>query len=87
MPEQILTMADVLQFIGHLYDVERVCFHPDDPFEDYIDKEKNATYTPEEASLRDSLMEQAFDVCDTRKIDLYAVCNLMYRIRFLESFQ
>lgn len=48
-------------------------FHPDTPFEDYINSKGEAVYTPEEAKLRNMVMEHCFEVCEKEGADIYEV--------------
>lgn len=48
-------------------------FHPDTLFEDYINSKGEAVYTPEEAKLRNMIMEHCFEVCENEGTDIYEV--------------
>ena len=72
MIEKISTLTDVEAFAAILKEEIGLGFHPDDPFEDYINIEtKEAIYTPDQARLRNELIEQAFDVCEKEGLDIY----------------
>ena len=74
MIQEITNTEDIKTFFEELL-AEGLNFHPDDPFEDYINYEtKEPTYTEEEAALRNHLLEQAFDVCDRERHDIYELC-------------
>jgi len=74
MIQEIKTIEDVKTFFEELL-AEGLNFHPDDPFEDYINYEtKEPTYTEEKAALRNNLLEQAFDVCENEGEDIYELC-------------
>ncbi len=74
MIPEIKTIEHVKTFFEELL-AEGLNFHPDDPFEDYINYEtKEPTYTVEEAALRTHLLEQAFDVCEKEGQDIYGLC-------------
>ena len=74
MIQEIKTTEDVKTFFEELL-AEGLNFHPDDPFEDYINYEtKEPTYTEEEAALRNNLLEQAFQVCENEGQDIYELC-------------
>lgn len=61
---EIETIEDAKTFFRHLYQVEEVLFHPEDPFNGYIDlKTGKRCYTNVEAKQRDRLMKQCYDVC------------------------
>jgi len=76
MITQIQTIHDVKQFAYQIIN-EGVSFHPDDDFNDYIFfKEKRPCYTPEEALIRNELMDLCFDVCNKNNEEIYAVMNI-----------
>ncbi|RYC69601.1 hypothetical protein [Spirosoma sordidisoli] len=83
LPASINTLTDVHLMIVHLYDIDRVCFHPDDSFKDTV-RENQPFYTPEMAGRLDALMEQAFELCQSRRVDLYGMCLLEWNLRFQE---
>lgn len=66
-PKGITKPADVLKFFRQLKK-ENILFHPDDPFSVYVTYGKstfgNNTYTKAEAKDRDTLLNQAFKVCN-----------------------
>lgn len=72
MIKEIKTVKDVIEFFHHLAEEERLSFHPDENFEDYVNMKTNKpSYTQEEAHERDALMEQCFVVCDQNNRDIY----------------
>lgn len=78
MIQQIKTIEDVKTFFQQLL-AEDLNFHPDTPFEDYINGEtRHPTYTYVEADIRNKLMEQCFDVCDEVNIDIYEIANEIF---------
>lgn len=73
MKTNIETIEDVRQFAEQLL-AEGLSFHPDDNFEDYIHMESNKPfYTPDQAVLRNRLMEQSFEVCEKKGVDIYSI--------------
>lgn len=79
---KIRSVTDVEQFAKLLVE-EGSNFHPDDDFTKFVNcKTDEPTYTLEEAELRNSLMEQCFEVCEKDKQDIYAV---MHRIFLVET--
>lgn len=82
MIEKIKTIDDVKQFFKDLIG-EDLNFHPDTPFEDYINGDtKEPTYTKDEAAFRDGLMDRAFEVCRHVDVDIY---DLSMEIFLLET--
>ncbi|MFP5436583.1 MAG: hypothetical protein ACLGH8_02225 [Bacteroidia bacterium] len=80
MIAQINSIGDVLVFFQSLYS-EGVSAHPDDDFNDYINYEtKEPTYTPNEATLRNELMDRSFKVCDEYHVDIYDLMTKVYSV-------
>ncbi|MFL9844067.1 hypothetical protein [Flavobacterium rhizosphaerae] len=76
----INNIQDVETFFKDLYN-EGVSAHPDDDFNDYINYETNeATYTVEEAIVRNELMNRSFIVCENASIDIYELMAQIYLI-------
>ena len=74
MITQINTINDVKEFATHLVQIEKLSFHPDDDFNDYVNiKTREAFYTKEEAQKRNYLMNACFKVCNENKIELYEI--------------
>ena len=70
----IETLEDVQNFAKYLYCDRGVAFHPDDDFTEYENHETHEpTFTAQEASMFNRLMEQCFDVCERNGKDLYEV--------------
>ncbi|MFT4526481.1 MAG: hypothetical protein ACI85F_002654 [Bacteroidia bacterium] len=68
----ISTIQDVKSFVHILMKEENLAFHPDTPFEDYIIiRTKEPAYTKQESELRNSLLNQAFNLGETLKIDTH----------------
>ena len=78
MIKEIKTIEDVMVFFEQLID-EDLNFHPDTPFEDYINCEtRKPSYTKDDAELRNLLLDQCFDVCEKDGIDIYNYANDIY---------
>jgi hypothetical protein len=79
MIQEIKSIEDVKTFFRQLL-AEDLNFHPDTPFEDYINGEtRQDTYTPEEAALRNELLNQCFDVCEREGDDIYELCMEIFQ--------
>ena len=75
MIQTIKTINDVKTFFQQLLE-ESLNFHPDEDFTNYINGEtREDTYIPEEAQLRNRLMDEAFTVCDKFDICIYDLAN------------
>ncbi len=91
LPDAIRTVDDFIAFQRAIWS-EGVNFHPEDDFFDYVegeDPDENGEYRPcythEEATLRNTLLEQAYAVCEAAGVDiceigldeyLYLVCGV-----------
>jgi hypothetical protein len=52
----------------------KVNFHPDDDFADYIClMDKTPTFTEDEVSIYNRLMDESFDVCEKAAVDIYGI--------------
>jgi hypothetical protein len=73
MITSINTISDIEQFAKHLVQVEKLSFHPDDDFKDYVTNSNQPFYTTQEAELRNKLMDDCFVVCEREKVDVYGI--------------
>jgi hypothetical protein len=71
LPDVIKTPEDIAEFFAHLYLVDRVQFHPDDRFVNYVDEKGRPAFTPDEILVRDRLMAEAFATSALYGLDLY----------------
>ncbi len=79
---EIKTSKDVAEFAKQIIS-ERVSFHPDDDFNDYVNfKENKPCYTKEEAEIRNELMSSCFDVCEKEGVDIY---DVMLEVTLIET--
>jgi hypothetical protein len=86
MIQQIQSIDDVKTFFNELL-AEGLNFHPDDPFEYYINTETHQpTYTVDEAAQRTGLLDQAFDVCEKESADIYELCIEIFMADFYKAF-
>lgn len=70
----IKSVNDVESFIHHIVYERKVNFHPDNMFEDYISCESGIhTFTHEECTLYNRLMDECFNVCESNGIDIYEI--------------
>jgi hypothetical protein len=82
MIAEIKTLDDVKTFTKQLVE-EGTNVHPDEDFNNYVNVETGAdTYTPDEALLRNTLMEQSFAICKKLNEDIY---NIMQEIFLIET--
>lgn len=73
MIAEIKTLNDVKAFATHLLEVEKLSFHPDDDFKDYMTSEGKPFYSENDANLRNKLMDDCFDVCQKAGSDVYSI--------------
>ena len=68
----ITSVKNVESFFHHLVDDRKVNFHPDDDFADYISIDgKTPSFTNDEVSLYNRLMDECFGVCKKDGVDIY----------------
>lgn len=68
--KEVKTEEQALEFFNFLEEKLGLSWHPDTPFSDYIITEtEEATFTPEEVSHLDDLMEQAFALFEPKGDD------------------
>jgi len=80
MITEIKTLNDVKMLINQLVK-EGTSAHPDEDFNNYVNIETGAaTYSAEEALLRNLLMEQSFDVCEKFDEDIYSIMQEIFLI-------
>ena len=69
----LITSLDDVKLFARLLVEEGSNFHPDDDFFDYVVYETRLpSYTDEEATLRNYLMERCFIVCEENGADIYS---------------
>lgn len=86
MIDKIENIEEVSTYFIELFN-EGVCAHPDDDFRDYINYEtKEASYSMEEAILRNMLMNQSFKVCDKHGVDIYDLIFKVYNSKKVWEF-
>lgn len=70
----INSVKDVEAFFHHLVDERKVNFHPDDDFANYIClADKTPSFSAEEVTVYNRLMDESFDVCDKADVDIYDI--------------
>jgi hypothetical protein len=80
MITRIGTLEDVKIFVKQLVE-EGLNYHPDDDFSQYINIQTDEpTYSPEQASLRNELNIQCFEVCEVLGVDIYDVAQEVFLI-------
>jgi len=72
MIKEINTIEDIKLFAFQLVNEEKLSFHPDDDFADYINLEtRESVYSEEEVQFLNQLMEKCFDICEQFGTDIY----------------
>ena len=78
MVNEIKDLNDVVLFTKLLVK-EGTNVHPDDDFNNYVNIEtEKPTYTEREAELRNRLMNQCFEVCESANEDIYDLMQEIY---------
>lgn len=78
-PRKMTNVGDVKNFAEYLLYVRKTITHPDDKFEDYIDTRNGLpVFTPVESEYFNSLMEEAFVLCDAKGVDIYEIWYQVY---------
>ena len=72
MIKEVNTIEDVKLFAFQLVNEEKLSFHPDNDFSDYINLETGEpVYSEEEVQFLNQLMEKCFDICQEFEADIY----------------
>lgn len=72
MIKEINTIEDVKLFAFQLVNEEKLSFHPDDDFSNYINLETmKPLYSEEEVQFMNQLTEKCFDICKQFSADIY----------------
>lgn len=75
---EIKNLNDVIDFTKDLIS-EGTNVHPDEDFTNYINIEtERPSYTKQEAELKNQLMNQCFEVCDSSNEDIYDLMQEIY---------
>ncbi len=72
--EKIETIVQVRDFISACFHDLRLSFHPDTPFEDYIDQYGKPTFNTIEQLALEKALEKCLEVCQNRNVDIYGIC-------------
>ena len=72
MIQNINTENDLCEMLTEVISYLGWVFHPDDPMTDYVRRDTGEpSYTSEEAEKLDALMDEAFEFCEQKSIDIY----------------
>ncbi len=72
--QSISSLNDVNNFLTDCINVLNLNFHPDDPFEDYINLEtKEPTFTKEQAEKLNTINDNCFKECERLGVDYYGL--------------
>jgi hypothetical protein len=74
LPRKIRTKEDIANFFAYLLLVDRLNFHPDTSFLNYVSYDSGTPlFGAREALVREELLKDAFIVADKNKLDIYGV--------------
>ena len=66
------SVKDVEVFFDHIVKERKINFHPDNDFEDYINiASHKPSFTSDECSIYNRLMDESFAVCKKEGVDIY----------------
>ena len=71
----ITTEKEVKGYFRLLWKDLGLSFHPDDPFELFIDANTGErVFDDEAAAILDARMDECFEVCEKANVDIYSIC-------------
>ncbi len=70
----ITTEKEVKGYFRLLWKDLGLSFHPDDPFELFIDDNGERVFDDVTASILDARMDECFEVCEKANVDIYSIC-------------
>ena len=73
IPEQILTESNLRQYLSYMIDILGWGFHPDDYIGDYVNDDGEPIFNEEQVVVLERLMEESFDFCEQKGMDIYEV--------------
>lgn len=78
--QHITNRKEVALFANYLVNGLNINFHPDTPFEDYVEYNTDiSTFSKEDAAIGNRLMDECFTVCDKDEDEIY---NIMGKYLF-----
>ena len=69
----ITTEKEVKGYFRLLWKDLGLSFHPDDPFELFIDDNGERVFDDEAAAILDTRMDECFEVCEKANVDIYSI--------------
>ena len=82
LPERIQTESNLRQYLSYMIDILGWGFHPDDYIYDYVKEDGTPIFNEEEVVVMERLMEESFDFCEQKGMDIYemsmAICTEKY---------
>lgn len=70
----IKSVEDIIAITRFFHAVIGLNFHPDTPFNDYIDRDKNPSFDTYDCKHGDALIAKMFEVAEANNRDLYEIC-------------
>lgn len=80
----IKTTKDVVKYFTYLMKEERLNFHADTPFSDYVGEGGKPTYNKKQAAARAALLDECFAVCKRELYDIHTLSIRAYNNAFAE---
>ncbi len=78
----IKSPEDIIQFFIYLTFDLQLSWHPDDPFENYVDSTNTPTFSKRDAKYLNGLMETCFQICQEQNLDIYIINNIIAGLYF-----
>lgn len=86
MIQEIKNVEDVKTFFEVLL-AEGLNFHPDDMFETHVHRDtREPFYSDQESFVRNTLLDQAFEVCEKEDVDIYELCIDIFMRDFYKMY-
>ena len=82
LPDKILSESNLRLYLSYMVDTLGWGFHPDDFIGDYVKDNGKPVFSEEQVVVLERLMEESFDFCEQKGMDIYevsmAICSEMY---------
>lgn len=85
--DKILTESDLRQYLSFMIDKLGWGFHPDDYIGDYVNDDGEPIFNEEQVVVLERLMEESFDFCKQKGIDIYEVSMAICTEKFGDIFE
>ena len=87
LPERIQTESNLRQYLSYMIDILGWGFHPDDYIGDYVNDDGSPIFNEEEVVVMERLMEESFDFCEQKGMDIYKVSMSICSDKYGDIFE